>query len=156
MSRLLLKTKNPAQIHRLWWFYYLFFIDMNSFKQNYLEAWDQQHKQSTRFSPTFGPHGPHVSLFIDDQILTVPIPPEASDEIVIRRLRMFYRMTQVGAGLPGLLLPKKLKRIDIVQVSDSSRTPSAAIISLSSSSYSDVYRQPSLGFSARNFTVRTP
>lgn len=77
---------------------------MNDFRQNYVEAWRQQHEQSIRIS-------------VSDEFLMMPIPEASDDEVMLKRLRMFYRMMRVGQGIPGLLLPKNLERIDCVEVS---------------------------------------
>lgn len=76
---------------------------MNDFRQNYMEAWRQRQEQSIRIS-------------VSDEFLMIPIPQALNDETLLRRLRMFYRMIRVGQGIPGLLLPKKLERIDCVEV----------------------------------------
>lgn len=76
---------------------------MADFKQNYMEAWRQRHERSIRIS-------------VRDEFLMIPIPHDVNDEALLRRLRMFYRMIKVEQGIPGLLLPRKLERIDCVKV----------------------------------------
>lgn len=101
-TRLLLK-KGHTVLTRFWWHCYLLLSDTADFRQNYMEAWRQRREQSIRIS-------------VSDELLTIPIPQVANDEVVLRRLRMFCRMVIVGQGIPGLLLPKKLERIDCIKV----------------------------------------
>lgn len=68
-----------------------------------MEAWRQRQEQS-------------ISISVSDEYLKVPIPLAINDELLLRRLRMFYRMIKTGQGITGLLLPKKLERIDCVEV----------------------------------------
>lgn len=101
-ARILLR-KEQTILTQLWWYYYLLISDTADFRQNYMEAWRQRQEQSIRIS-------------VSDELLTVPIPQVSNDEVVLRRLRMFYRMVIVGQGIPGLFLPKKLERIDCIEV----------------------------------------
>ena len=77
--------------------------EISEFKQNYIEAWKQH-------------HGVSINIYINYEHLVIPVPDKGTDETVLRQLRMFYRMVQIGKGIPGLLLPKQLDRIDVVEV----------------------------------------
>lgn len=103
-ARFLLDNERRALFPWIWWFICLLISDMNDFRQNYMEAWRQRQEQSIRIS-------------VSDEFLMIPIPQALNDETLLRRLRMFYRMIRVGQGIPGLLLPKKLERIDCVEIS---------------------------------------
>ncbi|MCJ1430098.1 hypothetical protein MMC29_008013 [Sticta canariensis] len=104
MAKILLSSERPAAVVWTWWLYYFLISDMADFKQNYMEAWRQRHKGSIR-------------IYVSDQFLTIPIPHDVNDEALLRRLRMFYRMIKVEQGIPGLLLPRQLGRIDCVKIS---------------------------------------
>lgn len=98
-----LQTERHAALPWCWWFTYLLISDMSDFKQNYIEAWRQHQEQS-------------IIISVSDHILMIPTPHAVDDEVLLRHLRMFYRMIKVEQGIPGLLLPKKLERIDCVEV----------------------------------------
>ena len=51
-----------------------------------------------------------------DEILDIPIPPDAKDELVLRRIRMFYRMLQMESSIVGVVFPRLLERIDCIEV----------------------------------------
>ena len=103
MARILLRSNSHATFVWIWWCIYLLISDTADFRQNYMVAWHQRQERSIRIS-------------VSDEFLVIPIPQDVNDEAFLRRLRMFYRMIKVGQGLPGLLLPKKLERIDCVKV----------------------------------------
>ena len=76
---------------------------MAEFKQNYMAAWRQR-------------KGISVNIFVDEEHMSVPIPADGMDEIVLARIRSFYQMMLVGQGFPALVFPKQLQRIDLVEV----------------------------------------
>lgn len=134
-TRLLLK-KGHTVLTRFWWHCYLLLSDTADFRQNYMEAWRQRREQSIRIS-------------VSDELLTIPIPQVANDEVVLRRLRMFYRMVIVGQGIPGLLLPKKLERIDCIKISEDTLTLGCRTETLQLGQYkgrlTSRFRSPELG-----------
>ena len=79
-------------------------VSMPEFRQNYVGAWRQKQEGC-------------ISIVVKDETLSIPIPPDANDEVVLRRLRMFYRMIQMESGIVGLVLPRCLERIDCIEVS---------------------------------------
>ncbi|MCJ1379997.1 hypothetical protein MMC17_003100 [Xylographa soralifera] len=97
-------------VHRVWWGCYLWISEISEFKQNYIEAWKQHQRTS-------------INIYINYEHLVIPIPEENTDEAVLRQLRMFYRMVQVERGIPGLLIPKQLDRIDVVEM-----TPETSVL----------------------------
>ena len=77
---------------------------MAEFRQYYLAAWRQRERLAIR-------------IFVDDENMSVPIPVNGMDEAMLARIRTFYQMMLVGQGLPALVFPKQLQRIDFVEVS---------------------------------------
>ena len=76
---------------------------MPKFRQNYLGAWQQKRESC-------------IHIVVKDETFEIPIPAEANDEIVLRRLRMFYRMIYMESGIAGLVLPRILERVDCIEV----------------------------------------
>ena len=68
---------------------------MSEFKQNYMAAWRQRQE-------------PLIHIFVDDEHLSIPIPTHGNDEIMLARLRSFYRMLLIGQGFSALVFPKQL------------------------------------------------
>ena len=77
---------------------------MAEFRQNYLAAWRQRERLA-------------IHIFVDDENMPIPIPADGTDEAMLARIRVFYQMMLVGQGFPALVFPKKLQRIDYVEVS---------------------------------------
>lgn len=78
-------------------------ISMPEFRQNYMGAWRQKGEKC-------------ILVVGKDEILDIPIPPDANDEIVLRRIRMFYRMLQMESSIVGVVFPRLLERIDCIEV----------------------------------------
>ena len=76
---------------------------MPEFRQNYMGAWRQKEEDS-------------VLVVTRDEIRKMPMPPEANDEHVLQRIRMFYRMIQMESEIVGVIFPKLLERIDCIEV----------------------------------------
>lgn len=76
---------------------------MLDFRQDYMGAWRQKEESCILISDK-------------DELLDIPIAPDANDELVLRRIRMFYRMIQMKTGIVGVVFPRYLERIDCIQV----------------------------------------
>lgn len=87
----------------MWWSLYFITSD-NRAGHDFIEAWSQ--RPSREFI-----------VFVSNMDATVPIDEDADDAILAKQLVMFYHMMQFNRGVSELLIPKKLERIDIVEVS---------------------------------------
>jgi len=74
-----------------------------NFKQDYLAAW-RQHDEKC------------IHIYVQDENLMIPIPADSNDEMVLKRIRGFYRLIEVDRGVLELIFPKDLERIDHVEV----------------------------------------
>ena len=88
---------------KFWWFGYLMLVSMPEFRQGYMGAWRQKNEQC-------------IHIVGKDEILDNLIPPDANDELVLRRIRMFYRMIQMDSEIVGVGFPRLLERIDCIEV----------------------------------------
>ena len=110
MARFLLKSGDRYPVRytvlcKIWWFIYLLICPMSEFEQNYMAAWRQRKELS-------------IQIFVDDENLSIPIPAAGTDEAMLARIRTFYQMMLVGQGVPALVFPKQLQRIDFVEVNN--------------------------------------
>ena len=78
---------------------------------DYVAAWRHKFEQSNNSGPAL-----HVHLYVENSYLKAPIPTGPDDEATFRALQMWYCLIQFRMGLGEILLPKRLTRIDRVQV----------------------------------------
>ena len=78
-------------------------VSTSEFRQNYMRAWQQKEEDC-------------ILVVGKDEILNTPMPPEANDELVLQRIRMFYRMIQMESEIVGVVFPRLLERIDCIEV----------------------------------------
>ena len=97
---------------------------MAEFRQNYMAAWRQRKELS-------------IHILVDNEKLSVPIPMDGTDKALLARIRSFYQMLLVGQGFPTLVFPKRLQRIDFVEVSCISFSIPKSICLILSDSYLD-------------------
>jgi len=101
-----------AFITTIWWQGYLLLADEDDFEMDYIAAWRHKLEQSNNSGPA--PHD--VYLYVENSSLKAPIPTGPDDAATFRVLQMWYCMMQFRMGLGEILLPKRLTRIDRVQV----------------------------------------
>jgi hypothetical protein len=103
-SRLLLRGSKRA---RLWWFTYLILAEYSEFEENYMRAWSEHAAEEKS-----------TAIFLGDEQLIIPtLEDDDKDRTLLMHLKMFYRLLKIRCGLPELILPKLLMRIDWVKVS---------------------------------------
>jgi hypothetical protein len=93
--------------------YYQILADESDFEMDYIAAWRQKLEQSNNS----GPASHDVHLYVENSYLKAPIPTGPDDAATFRVLQMWYCLIQFRMGLGEILLPKRLTRIDRVQVS---------------------------------------
>lgn len=104
VSKLLLRANKGAGP---WWFVYLILSDYREFEENYMRAWSEHASEEKP-----------ITIFLgDEQLITPMLPGYDNDRILLMRMRMFYRLLKIRRGLPELILPKLLVRMDWVKVS---------------------------------------
>lgn len=96
----------------IWWHWYQFLADEGDFEMDYVAAWRYKLEQSNNSGPA--PHDVH--LYVENSHLKAPIPTGPDDAATFRALQMWYCLIQFRMGLGEILLPKRLTRIDRVQV----------------------------------------
>ncbi|KAH8752362.1 hypothetical protein F5882DRAFT_484903 [Hyaloscypha sp. PMI_1271] len=104
------KWPNTA-ITQIWWQCYQLFADEGDFEMDYVAAWRHKFEQSNNSGPAL-----HVHLYVENSYLKAPIPTGPDDEATFRALQMWYCLIQFRMGLGEILLPKRLTRIDRVQI----------------------------------------
>ena len=107
-SRILLRTKSGVGT---WWFGYLILSEYHEFEKNYMAAWREQAWREHM------PEEKSIAIFLGDERLVIPRPEGNKDKTLLVNLRMFYRLLKIKRGLPELILPKMLARMDWVKVS---------------------------------------
>lgn len=91
-------------IQKLWWLLYYSFANVDDFEQNYMLAWQRTLGMKHR-----------VCICVGSDSLRVPVAAD-SDSGTLQMLGMWYRWMLLKRGLPEMVLPKKVVRIDKVKV----------------------------------------
>jgi len=99
-------------ITQIWWQFYRLLADEGDFEMDYVAAWRHKFEQSNNSGLAL--HDVH--LYVESSYLKAPIPNGPDDSATFRALQMWYCLIQFRMGLGEILLPKRLTRIDIVQV----------------------------------------
>jgi hypothetical protein len=95
-----------SRFDRGWWLIYFFLSNSKDFEQNYLNAWSQMDENPSK-----------LKIFVDNDTLEIDIHcTDKRDAEVFKQLKMFYRYLKVRRGFTEIIIPKKLVRIDCVQV----------------------------------------
>ncbi|KND92237.1 hypothetical protein TOPH_02990 [Tolypocladium ophioglossoides CBS 100239] len=92
-----------------WWLYSTFALSGRRFWQNYLNAWARNY-------PCWA-----VKVLIDGRnCIQIPVPAPNDggfdDAWLLGHLGFFYRLSQMHGGLPNVILPKTLIRVDVVEL----------------------------------------
>jgi hypothetical protein len=99
-------------ITTMWWRWYQLLADEDDFEMDYVAAWRYKLEQSN--NSDLAPQDVH--LYVENSYLKAPIPTGPDDAATFRALQMWYCLIQFRMGLGEMLLPKRLTRIDRVQV----------------------------------------
>ncbi|KAF2430613.1 hypothetical protein EJ08DRAFT_649430 [Tothia fuscella] len=148
-TRILLRSRTS----RIWWIVYLLISDLNEFEQNFLNAWmlqdvhitasdataqsadEEESNAGVRVNTEIGcrslrPRTP-VLIYVHEEPLEIPILfQDISNTELLKQLKMFYRYLKIKRGLAELVIPRKLMKIDCVEVDPNTDTPGTALDSL--------------------------
>jgi hypothetical protein len=89
---------------------YLIISDFRDFEQNFSTAWSQ--KAASLSVDTL--------LFVKDMSISAPMrfaEANVTTEETIQQIKLFYRLLKTKRGLPEVIIPRRLRRIDAVDVS---------------------------------------
>jgi hypothetical protein len=93
-------------IRYIWLSYFFVTVDSSEFHQNYMNAW-----KSSLESPS------KLKIFLGSQYLDMPLPlNNADDSVVFACIRLFYNCLKLRRGVLEIFVPKKLVRIECVEV----------------------------------------
>ena len=107
-----LKSWPSDGVTAIWWQWYQLLADEGDFEMDYVAAWRYKIEQSNNS----GRAAQDVHLYVESHHLKAPIPAGPDDEATFRTLQMWYCLIQFNMGLAEVFLPKRLKKIDRVQV----------------------------------------
>lgn len=110
-------TAINRKLPTLFWLFWLFSVSLDDFEKDFQKAWRDEFTLSQKRKVT------DLVIFVGGNPMLVPIafdketPENNSDAETFKHLRMWYSWMQFKRGLGEMIIPRRLVRIDKVEVS---------------------------------------